>query len=154
MGQRELEDAIAALLAGTAYYACLLVVDPDPRVLTEEAARLLAAHGWAALSVGRGLSAALLPEPAGIRGRAAQRWMRDRLAELAPGPVLCTETDLLFEPTLGLDPLSLVRRASRATRLVATWSGTYEAGVLAYATPEHGHYRAWSRPDVPVVRLS
>lgn len=69
------------------------------------------------------------------------------------GPVLCTDTDLLFEPALGLDPLALLRQASRMTRLVVTWPGTYRDGILTYAVPRHGHYRAWQRPDVTIVAL-
>jgi hypothetical protein len=72
---------------------------------------------------------------------------------MASGPVLCTETDLLFEPTLKLNPLSLLRDASRVTRLVVSWPGIYQSDVLAYAAPEHSHYRTWRKPEVPIVFL-
>ena len=74
-----------------------------------------------------------------------------RLGEEAPGPVLCTEIDLLFEPSLGLDPLALFRQVSRETALVVAWPGGWDGGGLTYATPEYGHYRAWERPNVSVV---
>ncbi|MCP4537842.1 MAG: BREX-3 system P-loop-containing protein BrxF [Chloroflexi bacterium] len=79
--------------------------------------------------------------------------MKARLSEMAPGPVLCTETDLLFEPTLKLDPLRLMRDASKVIRLVVAWSGSYTEDVLAYAVPKHGHYRTWRNPGVSISVL-
>jgi len=105
--------------------------------------------------VGRELSAALLSEPPRRRSAAARRWIETRLREIASthaGAVLCTEIDLLFEPTLQLDPLKLLRDASRVTRIVVAWPGSYASDVLAYAVPEHKHYRTWRRPDAPIMR--
>jgi hypothetical protein len=72
---------------------------------------------------------------------------------MSPGPVLCTEIDLLFEPSLELDPLPLLVDISRATRLVIAWPGSYVGGVLAYAAPEHAHYRTWRQPPAHIVHL-
>jgi hypothetical protein len=80
----------------------------------------------------------------------ADRWTKARLGEMAPGPVLCTEVDLLFEPSLKLDPLRLVRDASKRTRLIVAWPGSYVDDVLAYAVPEHHHYRTWHKPGPAV----
>ena len=71
----------------------------------------------------------------------------------APGPLLLTEIDLLFEPTLHLDVLALLRQASRTTSLVVTWPGSYANGILAYAVPQHGHYCTWHKPEVSIVAL-
>lgn len=79
--------------------------------------------------------------------------MKTHLREMSPGPILCTNVDLLFEPTLKLDPLRLMRDASRVTRLVVTWPGSYGDGVLAYAVPDHGHYRTWRKPEVFIKAL-
>ncbi len=149
-------DAIAAFLTTSTYYPCLLLAHPDVRRLAEMADELASTYGWPRLCIGRELSAALLPEPPGRRSSGLRRWVETRLGAVAPAggsPVLCTEIDLLFEPTLRLDPLRLLRDASRATRIVVAWPGSYDSDVLAYAVPEHGHYRTWRRPEVPVVCL-
>jgi hypothetical protein len=151
-----MHDAIAAFLTTSAYYPCLFLVHSDVGRLEDAADELAATYGWPCLSVGRELSLALLSEPPARRSSAARRWMETRLREMVPkngSPVLCTEIDLLFEPTLRLDPLRLLRDASRATRIVVTWPGSYEKDVLAYAVPEHSHYRTWRQPDVPVTCL-
>ena len=79
--------------------------------------------------------------------------MASWLGQMAPGPVSCTDIDLLFEPTLELDPLGLLRDVSRVTRLVVAWPGSYADDVLAYAVPDHSHYRTWRKPGVRVVFL-
>jgi len=134
-------------------YTCLLLVHPKVRRLEDEANDLLSVHGWPHLSVGRELSAVLLSEPLARRPHAARRWMETRLGQMVPGPVLCTEIDLLFEPTLELDPLRLMRDVGRVTRLVITWPGSYLDDVLAYAVPGHSHYRTWRKPGISIVVL-
>jgi hypothetical protein len=60
---------------------------------------------------------------------------------------------LLFDPTLKLDPLRLMRDVGRVTRLVITWPGSYVDSVLAYAVPGHSHYRTWRKPEVFIKAL-
>jgi hypothetical protein len=115
---------------------------------------LQTAYGWSRFSVGQVLSAALLSIPPEDRPRAAEGCITDSLRALTPGPVLCTEIDLLFEPTLHLDPLMLYRRIARLMALIVLWPGQYARGVLAYAEPGHAHYRTWRRPEVRVVAIS
>jgi hypothetical protein len=65
-----------------------------------------------------------------------------------------TDIDLLFEPTWALDPLALLRSASRSARLIVAWPGTYAHDTLAYAVPEHSAYRTWRRPGVHIMNLT
>ena len=132
---------------------CLLLVHPQVRTLEDAAVELSSTYGWPRLSVGRELSAVLLPETPQRRPRKAQQWVKARLGEMAPGPALCTGIDLLFEPALTLDPLRLMCDVGRMTRLVVTWPGSYVDGVLAYAVAGHSHYRTWRRPEVRILVL-
>ncbi len=123
---------------------------PDIQALERAADSLARGRGWPRLSVGRELSAALLSEPPRDRPRVAARWLPARLAEMAPGPVICSDIDLLFESALSLDPLALLRAASRVTALVALWPGDFADDVLTYAVPGHDHYRPWRHPEVDI----
>ena len=134
-------------------HTCLLLVHPEIRRLEDTADELLFTYGWPRLSVGRELSAVLLSEMPRRRSRTARRWMPIRPREMAPGPVLCTEIDLLFDSALELDPLNLMHGIGRVTRLVVTWPGSYRDDVLAYAIPGHSHYRTWRKPGVSIVVL-
>jgi len=60
---------------------------------------------------------------------------------------------LLFDPALELDTLRLLCDVSRVARMVVTWPGSYRDDVLAYAVPDHSHYRTWRRPEVSIVAL-
>ena len=152
-GEAALRGAVGRLLDAHGAPTCLLLVDADVWVMEAAVGRLLSWYGWPRLPVGRELSAALLPEPPRQRPRRVQPWMMARMVALAPGPVVCTEIDLLFEPALELEPLVLLRRVSRVAKLVVAWPGSYADGALAYAVPEHVHYRTWSRPEVDVVMV-
>jgi hypothetical protein len=134
-------------------HTCLLLVSPEIRRLEDAADELLSVYAWPHLPVGHELGTALLSENPQRRSHAVQRWMKARISEMSPGPVLCTGIALLFEPTLGLDPLRLLRDVGRTTRLVIAWPGTYERDVLAYAVPGHSHYRTWRKPEVSILIL-
>ena len=116
-----------------------LIVEQDINVLTTS---YFIGEGNC-LSIGRDLSEFLVKEVESDRIQATIRWLDRTLREQAAGTVVCTDIDLLFHPSLKLDPLVLFRKASRHTELVVLWPGTYSNGVLSYAVPEHKHYRFW-----------
>ena len=133
--------------------SCLLVVHPDPAHVNRVVGDLARVHGWPEIVVGRELSAALLPVPLKNRGREARAWMREGIGGAAPSPVVLTGIDVLFEPSLELEPVGLLRQMARLTPLAAAWPGTVDGHRLAYASPEHGHYRVWNHPSVDIVAL-
>ena len=149
----QVHEAIASFLLATAYHKCLLLVHAEVQRLETVANELETEYSWPRLNVGRELAAFLLSVSPEQRSETALRWLETSLASAAPGPLLLSEVDLLFEPTLHLDVLTLLRQASRTTRLVVAWPGTFENGTLVYAVPEHRHYRTWLRPEVSIVTL-
>jgi len=95
------------------------------------------------------------------RSRFTQKWLVDNIAALPKGPVLCTNPDLLFDPSLEIDALALFRQAARIVALIVMWPGEYSSNSLSYAIPEHHHYRTWKvsesllrQPVVLIHRLS
>lgn len=147
-------EPIADMIARANFYRCVLLVHPDVSRLRREAARLAGANAWPTVAIGPSLAAALLSTPTSQRPGVAERVCRALLEDARPGPVVCTEIDLLFEPSLSLDALAMLREASRLTALVVTWPGTFADGYLAYAVPEHSHYRVWRNPEVQVSSLA
>ncbi len=135
------------------YNSCVLLLSLDAGQLLHAGTIVADTYGWPLVSVARELSDTLLGEPCGARPRAARLWLEDRLDHVASDTAVCTGIDLLFEPSWDLDPLALFRRIARRTRLVVTWPGSYTASVLAYAVPEHAHYRTWRNLDVAVCQL-
>jgi len=143
-----MHSAIENLLSNLPYYPCLLLVHREPLFLHARAFSLQEEYGWPALPVGEALTPKLLPLLPRERERSVSRLLAEAVRSAGSGPLLCTQIDLLFEPSLGLDPLALLRGISRQRPLIVIWPGSYSDGVLAYAVPEHSHYRTWARPDL------
>jgi len=72
----------------------------------------------------------------------------DMLKELADdsshnGMLIMDNIEILFDQTLKLSPLELLKRHAHARRVVAAWPGELREGRLSYATtghPEHQDY--------------
>ncbi len=143
-----LSARIADLLAGNLYFPCVLLVHPTIAALHSAQQSLASQQQWPTVSVGGFLSAALSELPFRFWQRTAQRSFDDEMLRHAPGPAICTDIDLLFEPSLRLDPLKLMRDASRQTPMVVMWPGQYQDNWLSYAVPEHAHYRTWRPTDL------
>ena len=133
---------------------CLVLVHPVIARLQAEAGRLASQYALPSVSIGPSLAQALLTVPPRRQPVASATTLKDLLGEFDPGPVLCTDIDLLFEPTLKLDPLRLLLECSRVTRMIVAWPGDYDHGTLEYAVSEHGHYRTWKDHGVSVVALT
>ena len=143
-----MHSAIDNLLSNPPYYPCLLLVHRDPALLYARATSLQQHYGWPLLALGERLTPALLPLLPRERERTAPRLLADEIRSTPSGPLLVTQIDLLFEPSLRLDSFLLLRGLSRQRTLIVAWPGSYSNGVLAYAVPEHSHYRTWPRPDL------
>ena len=136
-------DHVIRVLATRPFYPCVLLVDHDVRRVQSAGEQLALRAGWPQVAVSRVLAERLSEVPEAQRSLAADGALDGTLADHRPGPVLCTDLALLFEPALALDSLALLRRWSRSVSLVACWPGAVTAAGLAYAVPEHAHYRVW-----------
>ena len=68
--------------------------------------------------------------------------MRALIEEYAAGDILLFDNlELLFDRTLRLDPLDLLKRYSHVRRVVAVWPGELREGRLIYAEMGHPEYQ-------------
>lgn len=148
----DLEATINAFLARQTP-PCLALVSPAMAQLTATLTLLQEAYRWPRIVLGRELSAALLATAPAAWPQTATRWIEQHVRQAAPGPVLLSEIDLVFEPRLQLDPLRLFCRVGRYAPLVILWPGNYADDTLTYATPEHAHYRVWRRPEIAIFQM-
>src|SRR5687767_13537052 len=88
---------------------------------------------WEAFSIGKEASSFLIVLSDVDQSGTARQWLVNELRGKAPGPVVCQDIDLLFHPTLKLDPLALFRQISRHTKLIVLWPGEHKNGVLSYS---------------------
>lgn len=148
--------AIDRFLAAPPYEPCLLLVSPEIETLGAAQNYLQEHYDWTVLSIGRLLSSELTAVAPAKRPRRVWGILQKAVREQGNGPLLCTDVDLLFHPSLKQNPLHLFRDASRQNPLIVLWPGTFEDDILAYGVEEHGHYRTWPHPDLCnhcIVRL-
>lgn len=149
MQRTQLQLVLDQFLATRSYYPCCILAHTDVRQLQQAADFVLACYHWPLLSIGTALSAALLSMAPPQRARAAHTTLVDAIRPLAPGPLIIIDIDLLFEPSLALEPLRLLRDMSRLATLIVFWPGAVNGDTLSYAVPIHHHHRSWSRIDLP-----
>jgi hypothetical protein len=149
----QLQHALARFLDTTPYHPCCLIICPDVRRLAYAAEQIQYWYSWPTLSVGVSLSTALLRILPSLRPAEAVDVFTTAVRRHGAGPLVCSDIDLLFEPTLQLDPLRLLRDASRQVKLVVFWAGMVTNGRLSYAAPEHGHYRVWGAGELPTEQM-
>ena len=137
-------------------YDCLILVHPQIQIL-EKISNEIQGRGIICLNISKDLSTSLIPISASERSRFLQRWLMDTLSLFTTPPVLCICPDLLFDPSLEIDPLALFRQAARIIQLIVLWPGEYSKKILSYALPEHRHFRTWKISDSmiqqPVVTI-
>jgi hypothetical protein len=77
----------------------------------------------------------------------------DQIAEQAQSPVVLDNLEILFDKGLKQDPLRLLQGISRNRAVVASWSGTMNAGRLFYAETGHPEYRSYDSVDALIVGM-
>jgi hypothetical protein len=97
------------------------------------------------LNVGLALGRSLLSAPLSRRHLQAPdllRELEDKYA--ANGLTVLDNIELLFDRTLQLDPLDLLKRHARARRVVAAWPGDLNVNRIYYAMMGHPEHRDYS----------
>jgi replication-associated recombination protein RarA len=68
--------------------------------------------------------------------------LRELADQHARGDLLLVDNiELLFDRTLQLDPIDLLKRHAHARRVVAVWPGEFNDGRLTYAVMGHPEYQ-------------
>lgn len=68
-------------------------------------------------------------------------------------PVLLDNIELLFDVSLKLNPLALLKKISRNRPVISSWNGTVEYNRLNYAVPGHPQYSHYDLDDIIVINL-
>lgn len=122
----------------------ILLIGPPRSGKSNLLGQLAARRQARVLSISAALGRQLLMVPSTRRHLLAA----DLLKELADGFVsqellLLDNIELLFDRTLQISPLDLLKRHAHARRVIAVWPGEFREDRLTYATtghPEHQDY--------------
>ena len=121
------------------------------RLLRALAQRLNAAP----FNVGVKLGHRLAATPVSERGFSVNGLLRD-VTDSARGnaPLLLDNLEVLFEPSLKINPLDFLKRLAHARRVVAVWPGEMRDDRLVYANMGHPEYRDYTRDGVVVFQAA
>jgi Cdc6-like AAA superfamily ATPase len=100
------------------------------------------------------LSQKLIEFPRSKRLRQIDRIFGEILNDCESDLILLDDIEVLFDPTLKVDPYRLLKNNSRNKTLVASWNGTINERNLSYAEPDHPEYKSYRDVDVRVVSIS
>ena len=104
------------------------------------------------LNVGVTLGRRLAVTPASSRGFSTNELLRE-ITDNAGGdaPLLLDNLEVLFEPSLKINPLDLIKRLAHARSVVAVWPGELRDDRLVYARLGHPEYRDYTRDGIVVL---
>jgi hypothetical protein len=133
---------------GALHSRLILLVGPRRSGKTELLTSFGKRMGVVPLNIGSALGRQLMAIPHKQRHLQAGNLLRELADTHAPGDLLLIDNiELLFDPTLQLSPLDLLKRHAHAKRVVAVWPGELHGdtrtGRLTYAElghPEHQDY--------------
>ena len=132
----------------------ILLVGPSHSGKTQLLRQLSAKLNIEPLNVGLELGLCLAPIQNSKRGFSAGELLREIAdKERTEAPLLLDNLELLFEPSLQINPLDLVRRLAHSKRVVAVWPGELRSDRLVYADMSHPEHRDYSRDGVVVLEI-
>ncbi len=105
------------------------------------------------VDVGEKLGEELIEVPARRRPLKVAGLLEDLLDDVGEDGVLLDHIEILFEGSLKVEPLTLLKSVSRRRLVVVIWRGDIEAGNLVYGFLGHPEYRSYPAQDVALVQF-
>ena len=132
----------------------ILLVGPSRSGKTQLLGELSAKFNIHPLNVGLELGRRLAVTPNSKRGFSAGELLRELADKKRTEDLLLLDNlELLFEPSLQINPLDLVRRLAHSKRVVAVWPGELRGDRLVYADMSHPEHRDYSRDGAVVLEI-
>ena len=100
------------------------------------------------VNVGLELAALLLEVPSVSRPKVAANIFEDLILQKKSETVLLVHLEILFDRSLSIDPLKLLKKCSKNITLVVVWPGVRSGSSLIYAMPNHPEYRFYKESDL------
>ncbi len=136
------------------YHRLVIVAGPSDTGKTVSLKAIHQEYNFPLINVGLALSLQMLELTQKLRTFQAARLLEHLLDETSEDIVLLDNIEILFDTTLKLNPLNVLRKISRDKTIAATWNGMIEDGYLIYAAPDHPEYRRDKIEDTSVVVLT
>lgn len=107
------------------------------------------------LNVGVTLGRRLAVTPVSNRGFATTELLRELTDNVGGNsPLLLDNLEVLFEPSLKVNPLNVTRLLAHSRRVIAVWPGELRNDRLTYAGMGHPEHRDYSRDGIVVFETA
>jgi hypothetical protein len=106
------------------------------------------------VNVGKEVSERLLSLTVRQRRLKAEEVLAEALDATNHREICLDNIEVLFDPTLKLNPVNLLLNLSRNRVLIAAWNGQLDGGSLVYAYPEHPEHFRGPANGFPVVTVA
>jgi hypothetical protein len=138
---------------GPLHSKLILLMGPPDCGKTTLLSGLAEQAGASVMNLGLELGTRLAKLPQKQRRLQAGNLLREIADEHASGDLLLVDSiELLFDASLAINPLDLLKRLAHARRVVAAWPGEHRQGStgirLAYAETSHPEHRDYSLDGV------
>jgi hypothetical protein len=127
----------AAQQAGTRYQQLVICASVSPNETSNLFETVAEETGWSLLNINLELSQALLGLSAQERKQQVVRLFEDLIRTSQAKTLLLDHIELLFERSLGLNPITVLGSVARHCTLIVNWPGTKTGSTLSYASPNH-----------------
>ena len=105
------------------------------------------------LNLGVKLSQRLLPLTIRERKLRVADLIADLFDETEAPRLAVDNTEIIFDPSLALNPAGLLQNLSRTRLLVWSWNGKIEDGHVIYAEPGHPEYHRVSADNMTLITI-
>jgi hypothetical protein len=107
------------------------------------------------LNVGVTLGRRLAVTPVSDRGFSTNELLREITDGVGgDAPLLLDNLEVLFEPSLKVNPLNVIKMLAHSRRVIAAWPGKIRNDRLIYADMGHPEYRDYTRDGVVVFETA
>jgi hypothetical protein len=147
-----MNEKIETYFSSIESFEILLIVDISTTNLEKLAVDMASRYELTQLSLNKELSQILVSEPRQFYASKIIEWITTK-SNGTEATVLFSNIDILFEPSLEIDPLMLFKKICRHRQIVVLWPGEFSNNNLIYATPDHAHFKRWANPGVEIIQL-
>jgi hypothetical protein len=148
--QSYLEDYLekATQLAAKAHFRLILVTGVSPESSSQFVSDFAAAKELPRINLGIELSAALMDVSSRLRPASVEDCFTEIIGKKS-SPIVCLDhLEILFEPSLMLHPLELLKQSSRHMTLVCAWPGTESTDSLTFGQSNHPSFKEFQKSEI------
>ena len=140
--------------AGEMYHRLVLVVAPSGSGKTAVLQDVAGNQGVSCLNVNLELSKRMLDLTTKQRAIHAARVLREVVDGSNEKPGVLDNLEILFDRSLQLDPLRVLKELARQQTVVASWNGRIDDHGLTYGDPEQPEYRIYPPTEIDFLHVT